>query len=56
MTEPQERLFFKGYGAFSIDQVVLAYYRYAWAISDIGSYGEQSSSARISAPSIVRRR
>jgi hypothetical protein len=25
----------------SVDPVALAYYRYCWAVSDIGSYGEQ---------------
>ena len=41
MTGPQERLFFDGYGTVKVDQVALAFYRYAWALSDIGSYGEQ---------------
>ena len=41
VTNRQERLFFDGYGTVAIDQVALAYYRYAWALSDIGSYGEQ---------------
>ena len=41
VTNDAERLFFKGYGTVDIDQVALAYYRYAWALSDIGSYGEQ---------------
>ena len=41
VTGPQERLFFDGYGTVKVDQVALAFYRYAWALSDIGSYGEQ---------------
>jgi len=41
VTGPQERLFFDGYGTVKVDRVALAYYRYAWALSDIGSYGEQ---------------
>ena len=41
VTQRQERLFFDGYGTAAIDQVALAYYRYAWALADIGAYGEQ---------------
>ncbi len=41
VSERQERLFFQGYGAVDVDPVALAYYRYAWAIADVGSYGEQ---------------
>jgi spectinomycin phosphotransferase len=37
----QERLFFDGYGAFDIDPIALAYYRYAWAVADIAAYGNQ---------------
>lgn len=37
----EEELFFRGYGAISVDPLALAYYRYAWAVSDIGAYGEQ---------------
>jgi spectinomycin phosphotransferase len=37
----EEALFFLGYGPASIDRVALAYYRYCWALSDIGAYGEQ---------------
>lgn len=37
----EEALFFQGYGATAIDPLALAYYRYAWAVGDIGAYGEQ---------------
>jgi spectinomycin phosphotransferase len=37
----QEALFFRGYGAVDVDPLALAYYRYAWAVGDIGAYGEQ---------------
>ena len=37
----EEALFFQGYGATSVDPLALAYYRYAWAIGDIGAYGAQ---------------
>jgi spectinomycin phosphotransferase len=37
----EEERFFQGYGPASIDPLALAYYRYAWAVSDIGAYGEQ---------------
>jgi spectinomycin phosphotransferase len=33
--------FFSGYGDAPIDEDALAYYRYAWAVQDIGAYGEQ---------------
>lgn len=36
-----ETLFFRGYGATEVDPLALAYYRYAWAVGDIGSSGEQ---------------
>lgn len=39
-----EVLFLQGYqqaGPVAVDPLGLAYYRYAWAISDIGAYGEQ---------------
>lgn len=35
-------LFFRGYGDTAIDPHTLAYYRYAWAVQDVGAYGEQS--------------
>jgi spectinomycin phosphotransferase len=37
----EEALFFQGYGATTIASLVLAYYRYAWAVSDISEYGAQ---------------
>lgn len=40
-----EALFLRGYhqtpGSVAIDPLGLAFYRYAWAVADIGSYGEQ---------------
>ncbi|MDI3340297.1 MAG: phosphotransferase [Sphaerobacter sp.] len=36
-----EARFFEGYGATAVDPVALAYYRYSWAVGDIGSFGEQ---------------
>jgi spectinomycin phosphotransferase len=39
---PREQdLFFQGYGTTALDALALAYYRYAWAVSEIGEYGEQ---------------
>ena len=37
----QEAWFLAGYGAPDVDPLALSYYRYAWAIGDIGSFGEQ---------------
>jgi spectinomycin phosphotransferase len=37
----QEELFFRGYGATTVDAHAIAYYRYARAVSDIGYVGEQ---------------
>ncbi|MGN6673489.1 MAG: phosphotransferase family protein, partial [Thermomicrobiales bacterium] len=37
----EEELFFQGYGAATIAPLALAYYRYAWAVSDISEYGAQ---------------
>ncbi|MGH2352084.1 MAG: phosphotransferase enzyme family protein [Chloroflexota bacterium] len=37
----KEAWFFAGYGATTVDPLALAYYRYAWALSDIGDYGER---------------
>lgn len=36
-----EELFLQGYGATTIDPLALAYYRHAWAVGDIGAYGEE---------------
>jgi spectinomycin phosphotransferase len=41
----EEALFFRGYGqgygVSTVDPLALAYYRYAWAVGDIGAYGEE---------------
>jgi spectinomycin phosphotransferase len=37
----EEALFFRGYGATAIDPLALTYYRYAWAVGDIGAFGEE---------------
>jgi len=37
---PEESGFFSGYGHAEVDPVALAYYRYEWAVQDIGSYAE----------------
>ena len=37
----EEAHFFRGYGATTINPLALAYYRYAWAVGDIGAFGEQ---------------
>lgn len=36
-----ERLFFEGYGPTVPDPLALAYYRYVWAVQDVGADGEQ---------------
>lgn len=33
--------FFQGYGDTAIDPCALVYYRYAWAVQDMGAYGER---------------
>jgi spectinomycin phosphotransferase len=35
----EEALFLQGYGATTLDPLALTYYRYAWAVSDVGEYG-----------------
>jgi spectinomycin phosphotransferase len=37
----EEAWFFQGYGDAPVDPLALAYYRYAWSVQDIGSFGEQ---------------
>lgn len=37
----EERLFFEGYGPTVPDPLALAYYRYVWAVQDVGADGEQ---------------
>lgn len=37
----EEELFLQGYGATPRDPLALTYYRYVWAVSDIGEYGAQ---------------
>jgi len=36
----QEALFFQGYGAVELDWLALAYYRYEWALEDMGGFAE----------------
>lgn len=37
----EEAYFFEGYGSIKVDPLALAYYRYCWAVGDIGAFGEQ---------------
>jgi spectinomycin phosphotransferase len=37
----EEELFFQGYGPTTVDPLGLAYYRYAWAVSDIAAWGSE---------------
>lgn len=39
--DPEEGLFFKGYGQTEIEPVALAYYRYEWVVQEIGDFGER---------------
>ncbi len=36
-----EAAFLQGYGACAIDAQALAYYRYAWAVQDIGAFADE---------------
>ena len=36
-----EEHFFRGYGGTGVDPLALAYYRYAWAVGDIGAFGAE---------------
>jgi spectinomycin phosphotransferase len=38
----EEELFLQGYGTATLDALALAYYRYAWAVADIGAYGTEA--------------
>ena len=43
LIQPHEKeWFFEGYGETTVDPLALSYYRHAWAVQDIGSYGEAS--------------
>ncbi len=42
LVSPRETAcFLRGYGEAEIDPQALTYYRYAWAVQDMGAYGEQ---------------
>ena len=42
LVSPKEtQCFLQGYGEADIDSKALTYYRYAWAVQDMGAYGEQ---------------
>lgn len=49
----EERLFYEGYGATSINQAALAYYRYERIIEDIAAYGVQLFNSTGSGPDRV---
>jgi spectinomycin phosphotransferase len=41
-TRPREQeLFFRGYGPSDVDRLALVYYRYEWAVQEIGDNGER---------------
>jgi hypothetical protein len=41
LIEPHEtEWFLEGYGDHAVDPLALSYYRHAWAVQDIGGYGE----------------
>jgi spectinomycin phosphotransferase len=37
---PEQAQFLRGYGEDEVDPLALAFYRYAWAIGDMGSFAE----------------
>ncbi len=37
----RESVFLDGYGAAAVDPTVIAYYRYEWAVQEIGDYAER---------------
>ena len=42
LVKPHETAwFFDGYGEAAVDPLALSYYRYAWAVQDVGGYGER---------------
>lgn len=42
LIDPHETAwFFEGYGDTTVDPLALSYYRHAWAVQDIGGYGER---------------
>jgi spectinomycin phosphotransferase len=42
LIEPHETAwFFEGYGEVAVDSLALSYYRHAWAVQDVGGYGER---------------
>ncbi len=42
LIEPHETAwFFEGYGEATVEPLALSYYRHAWAVQDIGGYGER---------------
>ena len=42
LVSPEETsCFFQGYGKTALDPQALVYYRYAWAVQDVGAYGER---------------
>ena len=41
VSRENEQWFMQGYGEATIDRLAIAYYKYAWAVSDIGEFGLQ---------------
>lgn len=54
VTPRQSELFLQGYGPTPIDPVALAFYRYAWAVGDIGAYGERVFLLPVTGPATRR--